>query len=186
MTFTRAAMRVRCSESSMRTLSVPLAQTAVGMRIASNIRNRIRRMLHLNSMDCRAGGAGFALAADRATVRARRSDNCTRRSHAAGNGTRHLQDGRLVAQQGFTHDFDGCTALLQKLVMELPKRLVIVLAQFQNFEFAERVVEIRGVGRTPLGFALAERSNLHSFIHEEIDTLLNRHPTGMHLDSDDI
>src|SRR5215475_2751032 len=95
---------------------------------------------------------------------------------------------RVIAQQCLTHNLNRCSALAHKVVVKSLQRkirsflLLKISAQLQNLKFAERVIQIRRVRWATFGFHCAHRPRLVAFLHEEIDTLIEGHFTGMHFD----
>src|SRR5208282_5028541 len=107
-------------------------------------------------------------AADRAAP-SRRPYVCARRAGSTDVRRPWLQSGRIVAQQRAADDLDWRKTLFHELVVKLLERkcgafhLAIILAQLQDLKLAERVVQVRRIGRAALGLPVADFVRLKAF-----------------------
>src|ERR1700687_5424215 len=87
-------------------------------------------------------------------------------------------------QHGFADDLDGCWALAHECVVEL---LEVegwalfgfqVFAELHDFELAEGVVEVGGVGGAAFGFNEADGAGLVALFDEEVYGLVDSPSSG--------
>src|SRR5579884_3164564 len=84
------------------------------------------------------------------------------------------QDGTVVTQHELANDFNRWKSLLQKVVVKLlqaelvPHLLLVIGAQLQDFQFAERVHEIRRVACPAQRFSFGDRLRLVAFLDEHV------------------
>src|SRR6058998_1143083 len=102
-----------------------------------------------------------------------------------------LQNFPITPEHRAAEQLDGRETLLQEGIVEfleckfVAAQLLIVLTQFENLQFAERVDEVRRVRRTSFGLALGVRPRLVTFVDEEFDSLWIGHLSSVQLDADD-
>ena len=59
--------------------------------------------------------------------------------------------------------------------------LLVIFPQLEDLQLAQRVVKVGRIGRAALGFHLSRASRLHTFLHEKIHCLVERHRARVHL-----
>ncbi len=50
----------------------------------------------------------------------------------------------------------------------------VIVAQFQDFELADRVVDVAGIARPPIGFAASLGLRRSAFLHEYLHGVMGR------------
>ena len=90
-------------------------------------------------------------------------------------------------EHGFANNFDGGKALTHEVIVELLQVeggalfLHQVGSELHDFEFAEGVVEVGGVGGAAFGFDEGDGVGLVAFGDEEIDCLVEGELAGVEL-----
>src|SRR5579871_6249143 len=106
---------------------------------------------------------------------AARRPHCPSRRFGSANRPRSgprrgLQGGGIVAEHRAPDDLDGRETLLHEVVVERPQAEAVALprldvgAQLEDLELAERVVEVRRVGRAALRLRLGGLARLVAFV----------------------
>src|SRR5450432_1243775 len=101
-----------------------------------------------------------------------------------------LQSRTVTPQHALTNNFHGHRTLLHEAVVEFLQgefaalQFPVVLAQFENLQLAQRVIEIRRVRSSAPGFHFGDGRNLETLMYEELLSLFDGHLSGMHFDAD--
>src|SRR5882757_1922346 len=104
---------------------------------------------------------------------------------------RRLEDGGVVVEHGLADDFDGGESLAHEVVVEVFEVeggalfLHEVGSELHDFELAEGVVEVGGVGGTAFGFDEGDGVGLVAFGDEEVDGLIEGELAGVEFDGVD-
>ena len=61
----------------------------------------------------------------------------------------------------------------------------VIIAQFQDFELADRVVDVAGISRSSIGFAPSLGLRRAALLHEELRGVIDALAFGMHFDRRD-